>query len=219
MFFRYDIVNQGNQHTSSAPNTAASSGKSDSGDFSRDLGVDASPSLVQCFRGDEFAQGQDPFEPGSTYFESIGADFPEFMPTNIYNEDNSFFAPPIADTELHLQPLRGSMNCPSVSFHNSSVGCDSIQSEMEILAGGSHAMNASFTGSGITSTGESSAGDAAALFQLFVSERDSRGGNKHARPPLQKTTFTMENLDSDTRGEILDILCKRRISTTIDVID
>ncbi|OIW22632.1 hypothetical protein CONLIGDRAFT_650467 [Coniochaeta ligniaria NRRL 30616] len=33
----------------------------------------------------------------------------------------------------------------------------------------------------------------------------------------QRTSLTMENLDSDTRNKILDILCQRRISTTIDV--
>lgn len=36
---------------------------------------------------------------------------------------------------------------------------------------------------------------------------------------IQRTSLTMENLDSDTRNKILDILCRRRISTTIDVID
>lgn len=34
---------------------------------------------------------------------------------------------------------------------------------------------------------------------------------------VQKTSLTMENLDSDTRNEILEILCRRRISTTIGV--
>lgn len=42
----------------------------------------------------------------------------------------------------------------------------------------------------------------------------------HDKPTrLQKTTFTMDNLDSETRAEILDILCKRRVSTTIAVKD
>ncbi|MCJ1343651.1 hypothetical protein MMC31_001847 [Peltigera leucophlebia] len=36
---------------------------------------------------------------------------------------------------------------------------------------------------------------------------------------LEKTTFTMENLDSETRAQILDILCKRRVLTTIAVKD
>ena len=36
---------------------------------------------------------------------------------------------------------------------------------------------------------------------------------------LQKTTFTMENLDPDTRAQILDILFKRRVSTTIAIND
>lgn len=36
---------------------------------------------------------------------------------------------------------------------------------------------------------------------------------------LQKTTFTMENLDPETRAQMLDILCKRRVSTTIVVKD
>jgi hypothetical protein len=46
------------------------------------------------------------------------------------------------------------------------------------------------------------------------------GDTGHEQPgPLQKTTFTMENLGSETRAQILDILCKRRISTTINVTD
>jgi hypothetical protein len=38
-------------------------------------------------------------------------------------------------------------------------------------------------------------------------------------PPLRthRTSLTMTNLDPETRNEILDILCKRRISTTIDM--
>ncbi|KAF5575295.1 DNA-binding eta2 [Fusarium pseudocircinatum] len=34
---------------------------------------------------------------------------------------------------------------------------------------------------------------------------------------IQKTSFVMENLDAATRNEILDILCRRKVSTTIDV--
>ncbi|KAI1052661.1 hypothetical protein LB507_009756, partial [Fusarium sp. FIESC RH6] len=34
---------------------------------------------------------------------------------------------------------------------------------------------------------------------------------------IQRTSFVMENLDSATRNEILDILCRRKVSTTIDV--
>lgn len=42
----------------------------------------------------------------------------------------------------------------------------------------------------------------------------------HEEPSqLQKTTFTMENLDPETRAQMLDILCKRRVSTTIVVKD
>ena len=42
----------------------------------------------------------------------------------------------------------------------------------------------------------------------------------HDKPSqLQKTTFTMENLDPETRAQMLDILCKRRVSTTIVVKD
>lgn len=50
----------------------------------------------------------------------------------------------------------------------------------------------------------------------WIGNQDTR----HDEPSqLQKTTFTMENLDSETRAQILDILCKRRVSTTIAVKD
>jgi hypothetical protein len=42
------------------------------------------------------------------------------------------------------------------------------------------------------------------------------GGPEQDQVRTQTTTLTMQNLDSGTRNEILDILCKRRISTTID---
>lgn len=33
-----------------------------------------------------------------------------------------------------------------------------------------------------------------------------------------KTVLTLENLDSETRGEIVDLLCKRKIVTTIEIV-
>lgn len=35
---------------------------------------------------------------------------------------------------------------------------------------------------------------------------------------VQRTSFTMENLDAETRNTILDILCQRKISTTINIL-
>ncbi|KAF5703455.1 Myb transcription [Fusarium globosum] len=46
---------------------------------------------------------------------------------------------------------------------------------------------------------------------------DSDNGNSKQPVRIQKTSFVMENLDADTRNEILDILCRRKVSTTIDV--
>ncbi|KAK0611430.1 hypothetical protein B0T14DRAFT_328240 [Immersiella caudata] len=40
-------------------------------------------------------------------------------------------------------------------------------------------------------------------------------GFQRQRNEVQRTSLTMENLDPDTRNEILDILCRRKISTTI----
>ncbi|PGH15531.1 hypothetical protein AJ79_02313 [Helicocarpus griseus UAMH5409] len=54
--------------------------------------------------------------------------------------------------------------------------------------------------------------------------RDCPGNNnqsiEHGEPGQpQKTTFVMDNLDSETRAQILDILCKRKVPTTITVKD
>lgn len=46
---------------------------------------------------------------------------------------------------------------------------------------------------------------------------DSDNGTSKQPNRIQKTSFVMENLDAATRNEILDILCRRKVSTTIDV--
>ncbi|KAF5227422.1 hypothetical protein FAUST_11793 [Fusarium austroamericanum] len=45
----------------------------------------------------------------------------------------------------------------------------------------------------------------------------SDNGTSKQPARVQKTSFVMENLDAGTRNEILDILCRRKVSTTIDV--
>lgn len=54
-----------------------------------------------------------------------------------------------------------------------------------------------------------------AEYQSVPCSSDSGTSTQPGR--IQRTSFVMENLDSATRNEILDILCRRKVSTTIDV--
>jgi hypothetical protein len=51
--------------------------------------------------------------------------------------------------------------------------------------------------------------------QNITCSSDSGTSKQPAR--IQRTSFVMENLDAATRNKILDILCRRKVSTTIDV--
>jgi hypothetical protein len=44
----------------------------------------------------------------------------------------------------------------------------------------------------------------------------SESGNPRRPHRTQRTSFTMENLDPDTRNEILDFLCRRKVSIKIE---
>ncbi|KAI9784350.1 MAG: hypothetical protein M1839_002411 [Geoglossum umbratile] len=46
-------------------------------------------------------------------------------------------------------------------------------------------------------------------------ESPAPGSSEH--PPSRKTIFTLENLDAETRGEILEMLCKRKIPLRMEV--
>ena len=145
----------------------------------------------------------------STSYNTAGIDYPELdlgsSPIDLdppRQDSSSSFSSSIDGNFVDVEPFLRDALCSSGPRHDLTLDYSSKEANFSSTES-PRSISQCYTGQNFESL-------------AWVRNQDT----SHDEPShLQKTTFTMENLDPDTRAQILDILCKRRVSTTIAIND